>query len=149
MRDHREEHEGCKAMWPWLKWCSRYRYASQLVGYALEDIKGVPEEVLDQKFQFYRTNNYWKRRSDTRAKYIQAHAGWEELEREAIEHMTDYMIEDFGPNPSYFEGRTREEEIEHRVFEHQQKLAIHVLYAYGMFNPRTGKIELDRLKKLP
>lgn len=147
MRDHRDEHPGCKAMWPWLKWCSRYRYASQLVGFALEDIKNLSNDTeIDRTFELYNRKtegtNYWKHRSDARAKYIQVLEGWDEEDRESTRFSAQGLAE-LKNDPNLEEGIYQEMMRMQRVWK-----ATHVLYAYGMFNTRTGKIEVDRIKKL-
>ena len=145
-RDHRDEHEGCKAMWPWLKWCSKYRYASQLVGFALEDIKNLSDdEETDRMFELYNRKegrDIWKRRSDARSKYIRVLEGWDEEDRRSARFSAQGLAE-LKNDPELEEGLYQELMRTNRVWK-----AAHVLYAYGMFNTRTGKIEVDRIKKL-
>lgn len=147
-RDHRDEHEGCDVFWPWLKWCSKYRYASQLVGFALEDIETLSDdEEVDRMFELYNRKtsgkNYWKHRTDARAKYISVLEGWDEEDRFAARSSAQ-LLSEMHKDPSLEEGIYQDQMRIKRVWK-----AAHVLYAYGMFNPKTGKIEVDRLKKLP
>jgi len=148
-RDHRDEHPGCKVMWPWLKWCSNYRYASQLVGYALEDVAKWPEKEWRPFYnicvQYHDVTRY---RSGARSAYINYRERF--ADDEWAFHLEECRInmDMLGEDDDYFEGRTYEEYVEHR-WEHKQMVkAVNVLYAYGMFNKKTGQIELDNLKKL-
>lgn len=148
MRDHRDEHPGCDVMWPWLKWCSKYRYASQLVEYALKDIETLSnDEELARMFKLYNRKDgrdIWKRRTDARAKYITTLEGWDEDDQFSARVAAESWASIVRKDPSKEEEIYQEQMRIKRVWK-----AAHVLYAYGMFNTRTGKIELDRLKKLP
>jgi len=136
-------------MWPWLRWCSNYRYASQLVALALEDIKDMSED--DFKWAFGWCHDYdeiQSHRSSARSGYIAHIERWHEDDIEQLKWSIDYMAKELDRDGAYFEGRTPEEQFEHEWKLKQQKKAVVVLYAYNMFNKRTGQIELDRLKKL-
>lgn len=147
MRDHRDEHEGCKVMWPWLKWCKKYRYASQLVGYALEDVKTMPEEDFRTHYTLCKMYHDVSRyRSSARSAYIahreRSHEDDVEFEKESAQRFVDMMAG--GPGAT----RTAEAEFEDMWKRRQQTKAVGVLYAYGMLDKRTGEIKLDNLKKL-
>lgn len=149
MRDHRDEHPGCKVMWPWLKWCSNYRYASQLVGYALEDVATMDKESFDFTFQNCRRfHGVTRMRRENRNTYISYREGWREDEYEELEATTRFMGEHIPMGDPFYQGRSFEEHIQHLLFHRQQVAAVHVLYAYGMFDNSTGILVLDNLKKL-
>lgn len=149
MRDHRDEHEGCKVMWPWLRWCSRYRYASQLVGYALEDVKTMEPELFASIFQnCKRYHDVTRHRSSARSSYIahreKSHEVDYEMKREEVQRFYKYIA----LGDPFYNGRDYEQEVAHQWMRGQQIEAVQVLYAYGMLNKKTGQIELDNLKKL-
>lgn len=146
-RDHRDEHPGCKVFWPWLKWCSKYRYASQLVNLALKDIETMDEKDFQRHFEICKQyDDVSKHRSGVRSAYIAHIERWHEDDVEFEKESAQRLRDNFGEK--FLGGRTVEEEFEHMWMRKQQSKAVAVLYAYGMFNKRTGKIELDRLSKL-
>jgi len=149
MRDHRDEHPGCKVMWPWLKWCSNYRYASQLVGYALEDVAKWPEEEWRPFYNIcVQYHDVTRTRSGNRDTYISFREGWHEDEVESNTFECKAMWKSLGGDHEHFEGKTLEEYTAHRWQYKQMVKAVNVLYAYGMFDKKTGQIKLDNLKKL-
>lgn len=145
-RDHRDEHEGCEVFWPWLKWCSKYRYASQLVGFALKDIETLcDDEEVGRMFELYNRKEgreIWKRRTDARAKYISVLEGWNEDDQFAA-RVSAQSLSEIRKDPTLEEGIYQEQMRIKRVWK-----AAHVLYAYGMFDGRTGKIKMSNLDKL-
>lgn len=146
-RDHRDEHPGCKVMWPWLKWCNKYRYAYQLVTLALKDIETMDEKDFQRHFEICKQyDDVSKYRSGVRSAYIAHIERWHEVDVELEKESARRLHDNFGPK--LLNGWTIEEEFEYMWMRQQQSKAVSVLYAYGMFNKRTGKIELDRLSKL-
>lgn len=145
-RDHRDEHDGCKVFWPWLKWCNKYRYASQLVGFALEDIESLSDdEEVDRMFRLYNRKvdkHYWKHRTYARAKYICVLEGWDE-EDQFSARASAKSLSKIRKDPSLEEEIYQEQMRIKRVWQ-----AAHVFYAYGMFDMRTGKIKMSNLDKL-
>lgn len=145
-KDHRKEHEGCDAVFPWLLSCSRYKSRRKLVEMCLEDVKTMEPE----RFEFlYRNNREYHDvahyKSSARSAYIAIIEGWREDEYEHELYMANWSKEQ---GYDILEGKTPEEYAKHMMWRKQQGKALDVLYAYGMFNHRTGKIELDRLNKL-
>lgn len=147
MRDHRDEHPGCRVMWPWLRWCSRYRYASQLVAYALEDSKTMDPKRLESQFRNCRHyHSVTKYRSGARSSYISHKEKWSDYDEteDSVRMMGDLIP----VGDSFYQGRSFREQVDHLHFQSQQIKAVNVLYAYGMFDRSTGVIVLDNLKKL-
>lgn len=136
-------------MWPWLRWCSNYRYASQLVGYALEDLAKWSEEDWRP---FYLINKKYdqttSKRQGVRDTYIAFREGWHEDEIESNAFECELIWNRLGGDHRGFDGMNLEEYTAHRLAYKQMVKAVNVLYAYGMFNKKTGQIELDNLKKL-
>lgn len=146
-RDHRDEHEGCPVSRPWDRWCSRYRYPSQLVEQALSDILTLSEDDIRIFFDLYKKDHdFWKTRRLARTPYISLLEGWSELERRSATFEVDSLIKVLGEG--WLEGQTREYHIERALFRKRQYVAIQYLYAYGMFDMRTGKIKMANLAKL-
>ena len=134
-------------MWPWLKWCSNYRYASQLVGYALEDVKTMEKEAFDRHFQICKMyDDTSSHRSGARSAYIAHRERWHEDDVQFEKESAERYVEMFKDRPGA--TGTAEEEFEKMWMRMQQSKAVQVLYAYGMFNKKTGQIKLDNLKKL-
>jgi hypothetical protein len=148
MRDHRDEHPGCKVFWPWLRWCSNYRYASQLVQMCLDDIQTMEPKLFSDIFQnCKRYDDVTKRRSGARSAYIAHREKWSEdyeSKREEVQRLYKYIP----LGDSFYEGRNLDEQVEYEWFRGQQIKAVQVLYAYNMFNKKTGQVNLDNLKKL-
>lgn len=148
MRDHRDEHPGCKVMWPWLRWCSNYRYGSQLVQMCLDDIQTMDPQDLYAQFRNCRQyHSVTKYRSGVRSAYIAHKEKWSE-DYDEIEHSVRIMGDFIPPGDAFYQGRSFREEVDHQFFQRQQVKAVSVLYAYGMFDRSTGVIVLDNLKKL-
>jgi hypothetical protein len=148
-RDHRDEHPGCKVFWPWLKWCSNYRYASQLVQMCLDDIQTM--DPLHVKSQFdicKRYDDVTRYRSGVRSAYIAHREKWNEDEYGEVEASVRIMGDYIPVGDKFYEGRSYREQVDHLWFQRQQTKAVNVLYAYGMFDKSTGVIVLDKIKNL-
>lgn len=87
-----------------------------------------------------------KHRSGARSSYIAHVERWHEDDVNFERASAKMLFDDLGIDR--LEGRTAEEQFERMWMRSQQTKAVNLLYAYGMFNKRTGKIELDRLSKL-
>lgn len=144
-RDHRKEHEGCDAVFPWLNSCSRWKSRRKMVEMCLEDIKDMDKDLFDKLYQVKRDHHaVAKSRYSARDKYISIVEGWNEEEQSIARDMAEWRFE----HGNMFFGKTVEEDVEHVLKRERQSQALSVIYAYGMFNKKTGKIELDRLNKL-
>ncbi|QOT19270.1 hypothetical protein [Paenarthrobacter sp. YJN-5] len=58
---HNDDHPGCKALWPWLPSCNRYRLNVNLIAAATDDVRGMPEAERANWLDFLRG---WEGRSN-------------------------------------------------------------------------------------
>lgn len=114
---------------------------------ALEDVRTMPEEEFRSHYAICKMyHNVSKHRSGVRSSYIAHRERWHEddvaFEKESAQRLVEMLAGSPGTT------RTAEAKFEDMWMRKQQTRAVSVLYAYGMFDKRTGEIELDNLKKL-
>lgn len=137
-RDHRNEHPDCKAIWPWLPACNRYRLNVNLTAAATEDVRGMPESDRDHWLDFLRG---WEGRSrwHLRSEYISYRENWREDDRHINVAEAAAMARDLGDK--YLQGRTVEQAANDAWRLKVQRLALEVLYVYKI--PLPAYVETD------
>ncbi|GAA2138406.1 hypothetical protein GCM10009825_24730 [Arthrobacter humicola] len=81
-RDHRDEHPGCRPVFPWLPAYNRYRLNVNLIAAATEDVAGMPEAAPADWLDFLRGRerpSKWHLQS----KFIAHRENWREEELES------------------------------------------------------------------
>jgi hypothetical protein len=124
---HSDDHPGCRALWPWLPACNRYRLNVNLVSAATEDVKGMPETARADWLDFLRGwegRGRWGLRSD----YIAHRENWRELDQKVNLAEAASMARFAGED--YLRGRTVEEAAADEWRLKVQRLALEVLYVY-------------------
>lgn len=126
-RDHRAEHPGCSAVFPWLPACDRYRLNVNLIAAATEDVVGMPEADRAFWLDFLRGwegRGKWGLRSD----YISHRERWRESELRINLASAESLARMLGDE--YLCGRTVEEAAHDEWRLEGQRLALEVLYTY-------------------
>lgn len=126
-RDHRGEHPDCRAIWPWLPACNRYRLNVNLIAAATEDMKTMPEAARADWLDFL---TGWEGRSKwhLRSEFIAHRENWRESElRENLSDVTS-MARLLGED--YLNGRTVEQAAAEQWRLKGQRLALEVLYVH-------------------
>ena len=126
-RDHRDEHPGCRAIWPWLPACNRYRLNVNLIAAATEDVKTMPEGARADWLDFLRGRerpSKWHLRS----KFIAHRENWREQELESNLAEAASMARIVGDK--YLRGRTVEQVAADAWRLKGQRLALEVLYVH-------------------
>jgi hypothetical protein len=126
-RDHRDEHAGCRALWPWLPACNRCRLNVNLIAAATEDVKGMPEAARADWLDFLRDRDRpskWHLRS----KFIAHRENWRERELESNLAEVASWARHLGDD--YLAGHTVEEVAASEWRLKGQRLALEVLYTY-------------------
>lgn len=138
IRDHRKEHVGCSAIFPWLRACKRYKSVEHLLQMCLDDIADLPANMVTRKVSFLSEHPTLTHRDPVRSKYIGWRERWYEDDIACETESAGYFFDDFAVNGIY-QGMSKEEYIQQRIYLKQQLAAITVLYAYGMFD-KNGNI---------
>ena len=126
-RLHSDDHPGCRALWPWLPACNRYRLNVNLIAAATEDVKGMPEAERADWLDFLRgrdRSSKWYLRS----KFIAHRENWRESELESNRFEVASMAKDLGER--YLKGRTVDQIAADTWRLKGQCLALEVLYTY-------------------
>lgn len=126
-RDHRDEHPGCRAIWPWLPACSRYRLNVNLIAAATEDVAGMPEAARADWLDFLRGRerpSKWHLRSQ----FIAHRENWRERELESNLAEVASMARIVGD--AFLRGRTVEQAAADQWRLKGQRLALEVLYVH-------------------
>jgi hypothetical protein len=126
-RVHSDDHPGCRALWPWLPGCNRYRLNVNLIAAATEDVKGMPEAERADWLDFLRGRDRpskWHLRS----KFIAHRENWRESELAFNLAEAASMARFVGEG--YLRGRTVEQAAADEWRLKGQRLAIEVLYTY-------------------
>ena len=126
-RDHRTEHPGCRAIFPWLPACNRYRLNVNVIAAATEDVAGMPEPDRAYWLDFLRG---WEGTSrwHLRSKFIAHREEWRESEQDMNLAEASSMAKALGGK--YLRGRTVEQAAADQWWLKGQRLAIEVLYVY-------------------
>lgn len=130
-RDHRDEHEGCTAMWPWLPGCRKYWRVDGLIATATEDVKAMPAEDRDfwmRNVIARRTRRGLPSRWHLKGEYASTRERWRYDEYRFTVGAVRRLAEAI---PSYLEGMTLEERAEAEWTLKVQRLALEVLCMYG------------------
>lgn len=130
-RDHRDEHEGCTAMRPWLPPCSRYWRVEGLIATATEDVRAMSAEDRD----FWMCNviaRRTRRGLPSRWHLKGAYASVRERWRYDEYRFTGFTVRRLAEKiPGYLGGMTVEEKTEAEWTLKVQRLALEVLWKYG------------------
>lgn len=124
---HSDDHPGCRALWPWLPACNRYRLNVNLIAAATEDVRGMPEAERADWLDFLRGRerpSKWHLRS----KFIAHRENWRESELEFNLKEAASLAKFAGDR--YLHGRTVEQAAADEWRLKGQRLAIEVLYTY-------------------
>jgi hypothetical protein len=122
-RLHGDDHPGCRALWPWLPACNRYRLNVNLIAAATDDVRGMPEAERANWLDFLHGRDRpskWHLRS----KFV-AHR---ESELESNRFEVASMAQDLGER--YLRGRTVEQVAAEQWRLKGQRLTLEVLYTY-------------------
>lgn len=124
---HSDDHPSCRALWPWLPGCNRYRLNVDLIAAATEDVKGMPETEREDWLDFLRN---WEGRSkwDLRSKFIAHRENWREDEERI--NLADAASMARLAGDTYLAGRTVEQAAQDQWTLKGQRLALEVLYVY-------------------
>lgn len=124
---HSDDHPGCRALWPWLPACNRYRLNVNLIAAATEDVKGMPEAARADWLDFLRG---WEGRSKwgLRSDFIAHRENWRELDQKVNLAEAASLARMLGDE--YLLGRTVEQAAADQWKLKVQRLALEVLYVY-------------------
>lgn len=126
-RNHRDEHPGCRAVFPWLPACNRYRLNVNLIAAATEDVAGMPEADRADWMDFLRGRerlSKWHLRSQ----FIAHGENWRELELR--ENLADAVSMARIVGEDYLCGRTVGQAAADAWRLKGQRLGLEVLYAH-------------------
>ena len=126
-RDHSDDHPGCRAIWPWLPACNRYRLNVNLIAAATEDVKAMPEAARTDWLDFLHGRerpSKWHLRS----KFIAHRENWRESELEMNLAEAASLAKWAGER--HLADRTAEQAAADEWRLKGQRLAIEVLYTY-------------------
>lgn len=126
-RVHSDDHPGCRALWPWLPACNRYRLNVNLIAAATDDVTTMPESDRADWLDFLRG---WEGRSrwGLRSEYIVHRERWRESEL-AINLFEAASLARLA-GEDYLRGRTVEQAAADAWKLKVQRLALEVLYVY-------------------
>jgi hypothetical protein len=126
-RNHHDDHLGCRALWPWLPACNRYRLNVNLIAAATEDVTTMPEAERADWLDFLRG---WEGRSKwgLRSEYIAHRENWRESELKMNFAEAASLAKWAGEG--YLAGRTVEQAAADQWRLKGQQLALEVLYVY-------------------
>ena len=130
-RDHRDEHEGCNAMWPWLQGCRQYWHVEGLIATATEDVKGLPAE--ERELWMRNVISQWKRfgapsKWTLKSLYASHRDRWREDELQANLMMVELNAKCLGDE--YLGGLTVEEKAEEEWALKIRRMAFEILVRY-------------------
>lgn len=126
-RLHSDDHPGCRALWPWLPACNRYRLNVNLIAAATEGVKGMPEAERADWLDFLRGRNRpskWHLRSQ----FIAHRENWRESE--LAMNLAEAASWAKSAGERYLKGRTVEQAAADAWRLKGQRLALEVLYTY-------------------
>lgn len=126
-RVHSDDHPGCRALWPWLPACNRYRLNVNLIAAATEDVKTMPEAARADWLGFLRGRerpSKWYLRS----RFIAHRENWRESDQEVNLAEAASLARIAGEG--YLRGRTVEEAAAEQWLLKGQRLALEVLYVH-------------------
>ena len=124
---HSDDHPGCRALWPWLPACNRYRLNVDLIAAATEDVRSMPETERAERLDFLRR---WKGRSKwhLRSEFIAHRENWREEEQRINLAEAASLARVAGER--YLKGRSVEQAADDQWRLKGQRLALDVLYKY-------------------
>lgn len=124
---HSDDHPGCRALWPWLPGCNRYRLNENLIAAATDAVRQMPD--ADRAEWLNHLAKRGKRSKwHLRSAFIAHRENWEEDERGFNLSSAKSMAEVMGDR--YLKGRTVEQAADDQWKLKGQRLALEVLYAY-------------------
>ncbi|WP_422759023.1 hypothetical protein [Paenarthrobacter sp. C1] len=126
-RNHSDDHPGCRALWPWLPACNRYRLNVNLIAAATDHVRGMPEVERADWLDFLRG---WEGRSKwhLRSEFIAHRENWRELDQQI--NLAEAASLAGMAGEDYLQGRTVEQAAADTWKLKVQRLALEVLYVY-------------------